>query len=193
MDAVSRSAMSLSLEVDVSDLSKQGIKKSTMSSQARNNKETPTFQDLFNICRIALCASGIIGIEGVLNRSKAKISDLHGIYYVIGIMPTIVILLSQIRSTVYFLGTNIDVAVEICMVTLSSVVVIFQGFSIYRSRRQLLELISDVRDLWDGLLVVGIEPEIEKRVKTAQYLTKIYATILAVLGGSYTLKPFGYD
>ncbi|XP_063985843.1 uncharacterized protein LOC135166978 isoform X2 [Diachasmimorpha longicaudata] len=150
----------------------------------------PTFESLFNVCRIAIRFSGILGIDSVLSKSSGKIRDLKIFYYFFGICPVAVVLICEVRNMIHFWGSNISVALEICTSALSGLVVITQGFSIYYSRRDFLDFISSISDLWRRQVNYNSNRDIVRRVKGTRSFTQIYAILVILLASSYTLRPF---
>ncbi|XP_011297501.1 uncharacterized protein [Fopius arisanus] len=158
-------------------------------TSVNTNNDSVYFEKLFNVCRVALRLAGIIGVDSMFSKSERRVSDLRGIYYVVGILPPILSTSCEVRSFVHCWRTDIYVGLEICTVILSSLVVITQGFIMYLSRRELLNLISQVCELWDKQLM-SIENNIVKKARKAQSLTKVYAALVVFLGSSFTLRPF---
>ncbi|XP_063985840.1 odorant receptor 67b-like isoform X2 [Diachasmimorpha longicaudata] len=148
------------------------------------------FKKLFNVCRIALRVSGIIGVDTIFSSSKQTITDFKGIYYIVAILPPILSTSCEVRSIIHFWHLDIYLALEICTVILSSLVVLTQGFFMYLSRQELLNLIDQVSDLWNKHLMINTEDHIVRKARGAQTLTKIYAVMVILLGSSFTLRPF---
>nr|WHS04450.1 odorant receptor 47 [Psyttalia incisi] len=165
------------------------LRKRQFPSNHRNNSAL-NFKRLFNICRVSLRMAGIIGIDSIYSRSKRRISDFKGFYYVITILPSIIVLTCEIRSTIYFWKQDIYLALEIFMVILSSFVVVIQGFVMYFLRRKIVTFVGEVSRLWNEQLMADIGDDIVKPAKNAESLTKIYAALVILLGSSYTLRPY---
>nr|XP_011297540.1 PREDICTED: putative odorant receptor 98b [Fopius arisanus] len=148
----------------------------------------PEFEKLFNVCRIALRASGILAINSIFYKSK-ETPNLRIVYYFLGILPVVFVFICETLSIIHFWGSNVYLALEIATSVLSGFVVIVQGFCMYYSRESFLDLIASIRDLWKAR-IHDIDDNAVRKVKAAHFFTQFYAILVIALASSYTLRPF---
>ncbi|XP_063985838.1 odorant receptor 13a-like isoform X2 [Diachasmimorpha longicaudata] len=114
------------------------------------------FAKLFNVCRVTLRALGVFTVNEIFSKSKRKIWDMKALYYVFWLLPTFFANFCEFRSVLSFWETDVYYALEVTTAVLSGVIVMAQGFFVYHSRNELLELIAELRNLWQSLLLTHV-------------------------------------
>ncbi|XP_063985837.1 odorant receptor 13a-like isoform X1 [Diachasmimorpha longicaudata] len=148
------------------------------------------FAKLFNVCRVTLRALGVFTVNEIFSKSKRKIWDMKALYYVFWLLPTFFANFCEFRSVLSFWETDVYYALEVTTAVLSGVIVMAQGFFVYHSRNELLELIAELRNLWQRQLAITITDVIAKKVKRAKFFTQVYATLIILLAITYSIRPF---
>ncbi|XP_063985844.1 odorant receptor 82a-like [Diachasmimorpha longicaudata] len=165
-----------------------GVKR-VKSTTKREYETVPDFAELFRVCGLALRFTGIFAIDSVLTKSDNKLPDLKMVFYIFGLAPVIFEAICEARTVIKYWDTDIYMALEICTPTMSTSICVTQGFCMYYFRKDLLQLISSTRDLWDQQIVHEIDDKLIRKVKKSQFITEIYAILMILLATSFTLRP----
>ncbi|THK33270.1 odorant receptor 13a [Diachasma alloeum] len=164
--------------------------KSDDSVDAAETDSPIDFAKLFNVCRVTLRTLGVFTVDTIFSKSKRKIWDMKALYYVFWLLPTFFANFCEFRSVLSFWKTDVYYALEVTTAVLSGVIVMAQGFFVYHSRNDLLEVIAELRNLWQKQLALNIPDVIVKKVKRARFFTQVYATLIILLAITYSIRPY---